>query len=272
MTIPNEYALVNLGRFFDFDMGTSETSDRIHYRNMIMRVPMRCTHVEEGPGVRRFGDTADMPNLRCLTERELGACVRKIDRRPAAAPATVQLAAGPRCYCVGRAPARQKAPSSGVPGTRYSAATTVQQERLVHRLRMFHEAATARVTALREQVAVAEGFAESLAGHLDARRRPTRITATRSLRAPTSGAVADTCPSAPGPRIEASLRRRAAASTGVGSALQGIARSPSRRLRQVSARDGPVNRATPASRRSADRPARRQALLTDVPTCARTSS
>jgi MerR family transcriptional regulator, copper efflux regulator len=35
---------------------------------------------------------------------------------------------------------------------------------------MFHEAATARVTALHEQLTVAEGFADSLAGHLDARR------------------------------------------------------------------------------------------------------
>lgn len=40
---------------------------------------------------------------------------------------------------------------------------------LVDRLRMFHEAATARVTALKEQLAVAEGFADTLAGHLDAR-------------------------------------------------------------------------------------------------------
>jgi MerR family copper efflux transcriptional regulator len=38
---------------------------------------------------------------------------------------------------------------------------------LVERLRMFHEAATARVTALREQLAVAEGFAGTLADHLD---------------------------------------------------------------------------------------------------------
>jgi MerR family transcriptional regulator, copper efflux regulator len=42
--------------------------------------------------------------------------------------------------------------------------------RLLDRLRMFHEAATARVTALRDQLAVAEGFAGSLAGHLDAPR------------------------------------------------------------------------------------------------------
>ncbi|MDK3258184.1 MerR family transcriptional regulator [Blastococcus capsensis] len=41
---------------------------------------------------------------------------------------------------------------------------------LLDRLRMFHEAATARVTALRDQLAVAEGFAGSLAAHLDSRR------------------------------------------------------------------------------------------------------
>ncbi|MGY1840350.1 MULTISPECIES: MerR family transcriptional regulator [unclassified Modestobacter] len=39
---------------------------------------------------------------------------------------------------------------------------------LLDRLRMFHEAATARVTALREQLAVAEGFAGSLVDHLAA--------------------------------------------------------------------------------------------------------
>ena len=38
---------------------------------------------------------------------------------------------------------------------------------LTDRLRMFHEAATARVVALREQLAVAEGFAADLAGRLD---------------------------------------------------------------------------------------------------------
>ena len=37
---------------------------------------------------------------------------------------------------------------------------------LTDRLRMFHEAATARVVALREQLAVAEGFAADLAGRL----------------------------------------------------------------------------------------------------------
>ncbi|MGY1836054.1 MerR family transcriptional regulator [Blastococcus sp. SYSU DS0510] len=41
---------------------------------------------------------------------------------------------------------------------------------LLDRLRLFHEAATARVTTLREQLAVAEGFAAGLAEHLDARR------------------------------------------------------------------------------------------------------
>ena len=40
---------------------------------------------------------------------------------------------------------------------------------LLDRLRMFHEAATARVTALKDQLAVAEGFAETLAGRLDHR-------------------------------------------------------------------------------------------------------
>jgi MerR family copper efflux transcriptional regulator len=37
---------------------------------------------------------------------------------------------------------------------------------LADRLRMFHEAATARVHALREQLAIAEGFATDLAGRL----------------------------------------------------------------------------------------------------------
>jgi MerR family copper efflux transcriptional regulator len=37
---------------------------------------------------------------------------------------------------------------------------------LVDRLRMFHEAATARVLALREQLAVADGFAGTLAARL----------------------------------------------------------------------------------------------------------
>ena len=42
--------------------------------------------------------------------------------------------------------------------------------RLIDRLGMFHEAATARVTALRNQLAYAEGFAGTLSDHLDAHR------------------------------------------------------------------------------------------------------
>lgn len=45
---------------------------------------------------------------------------------------------------------------------------------LADRLRMFHEAATARVHALREQLAVAEGFAADLAGRLG-RPAPDRV-------------------------------------------------------------------------------------------------
>jgi DNA-binding transcriptional MerR regulator len=50
-------------------------------------------------------------------------------------------------------------------------ATTDERRRavLTDQLRMFHEAATARVTALRDQLAVAEGFAATLADHLDTR-------------------------------------------------------------------------------------------------------
>jgi MerR family copper efflux transcriptional regulator len=47
---------------------------------------------------------------------------------------------------------------------------TTGREQLVERLRTFHEAATARVTALRDQLAVAEGFADTLAKHLDTGR------------------------------------------------------------------------------------------------------
>ena len=43
---------------------------------------------------------------------------------------------------------------------------TSDREALTDRLRMFHEAATAHVTALREQLTVAEGFAATLAGRL----------------------------------------------------------------------------------------------------------
>lgn len=49
-------------------------------------------------------------------------------------------------------------------------AGTGDRAQLVARPRMFHEAATARVTALREQLTVAEGFADGSAGHLYARR------------------------------------------------------------------------------------------------------
>ncbi|WP_299951822.1 MerR family transcriptional regulator [uncultured Modestobacter sp.] len=41
---------------------------------------------------------------------------------------------------------------------------------LVDRLQMFHEAAVARVTALRDQLAVAEGFADTLAAQLTTHR------------------------------------------------------------------------------------------------------
>lgn len=44
------------------------------------------------------------------------------------------------------------------------------RDKLLDRLRMFHQAATARVSALKDQLAVAEGFAETLADRLDARR------------------------------------------------------------------------------------------------------
>ncbi len=44
------------------------------------------------------------------------------------------------------------------------------REALLDRLRMFHEAAVARVTALREQLAVAEGFADSLVAHVHGAR------------------------------------------------------------------------------------------------------
>jgi DNA-binding transcriptional MerR regulator len=47
-----------------------------------------------------------------------------------------------------------------------AAAGAENRDALTDRLQMFHEAATARVTALREQLAVAEGFAATLAEHL----------------------------------------------------------------------------------------------------------
>lgn len=48
-------------------------------------------------------------------------------------------------------------------------AGTGDRPALLDRLRTFHGAATARVTALREQLAVAQDFADGLAGQLDAR-------------------------------------------------------------------------------------------------------
>lgn len=49
------------------------------------------------------------------------------------------------------------------------------REVLVDRLRMFHEAATVRVAALRAELAVAEDFAGTLAGHLGAAADGDRI-------------------------------------------------------------------------------------------------
>jgi MerR family copper efflux transcriptional regulator len=49
-------------------------------------------------------------------------------------------------------------------------AGTDARAELLDRLGMFHEAATARVTALRDQLAVAEGFAGDLAEHLRTQR------------------------------------------------------------------------------------------------------
>jgi DNA-binding transcriptional MerR regulator len=45
------------------------------------------------------------------------------------------------------------------------------REQLLVRLREFHEEAAARVVQLREQLSIAEGFADSLADSLQARRR-----------------------------------------------------------------------------------------------------
>jgi DNA-binding transcriptional MerR regulator len=44
---------------------------------------------------------------------------------------------------------------------------TGDRAQLIDRLQMFHAAAIARVAALREELAVAEGFAETLVRHLD---------------------------------------------------------------------------------------------------------
>jgi DNA-binding transcriptional MerR regulator len=51
-------------------------------------------------------------------------------------------------------------------------ATGAERAALLDRLDMFHTAATTRVTALRDQLAVAEGFADTLGDRLDHHRGP----------------------------------------------------------------------------------------------------
>ena len=55
-----------------------------------------------------------------------------------------------------------------------SAGSTADREELVDRLEMYHDAAQARVAAVREQLAVAEGFATDLRGEIARQRRATR--------------------------------------------------------------------------------------------------
>jgi DNA-binding transcriptional MerR regulator len=52
-------------------------------------------------------------------------------------------------------------------------ATGVERAALLDRLGMFHTAATTRVTALRDQLAMAEGFADTLRDELDHHSGPT---------------------------------------------------------------------------------------------------
>ncbi|WP_430500322.1 MerR family transcriptional regulator [Micromonospora trifolii] len=52
-------------------------------------------------------------------------------------------------------------------------ATGADRVALLDRLAMFHSAATTRVTVLRDQLAMAEGFAGTLRAELDRRRGPT---------------------------------------------------------------------------------------------------
>jgi DNA-binding transcriptional MerR regulator len=47
------------------------------------------------------------------------------------------------------------------------AAGSAPRDQLLDKLQMFHEAANTRVAALREQLNIAEGFAETLADHLN---------------------------------------------------------------------------------------------------------
>jgi MerR family copper efflux transcriptional regulator len=64
------------------------------------------------------------------------------------------------------------------------------REALLDRLRMFHEAAIARVTALREQLTVAEGFADTLAAHLHGvRQGATEQRCSRRWRSAFGAAV-----------------------------------------------------------------------------------
>jgi len=55
-----------------------------------------------------------------------------------------------------------------------SADSAAGREELVGRLEMYHDAAKARVAAVREQLAVAEGFATDLRGEIARQRRVAR--------------------------------------------------------------------------------------------------
>lgn len=55
-----------------------------------------------------------------------------------------------------------------------SAGSAAGREELVDRLEMYHDAARARVAAVREQLAVAEGFATDLRGEITRQRRVAR--------------------------------------------------------------------------------------------------
>jgi DNA-binding transcriptional MerR regulator len=55
-----------------------------------------------------------------------------------------------------------------------SADSGAQRDELVGRLEMYHDAAQARVAAVREQLAVADGFATDLRSEITRQRRATR--------------------------------------------------------------------------------------------------
>ena len=55
-----------------------------------------------------------------------------------------------------------------------AADSEADREELVGRLEMYHDAAQARVAAVREQLAIAEGFATDLRGEISRQRRATR--------------------------------------------------------------------------------------------------